>query len=103
MQAPTWGQFVKTPGSTRVKSAKCCGRQNQHFYELYLGSQNIEHRVTKPASPYANGFVERFHRTLNDEFFAKAFREKIYSTLEVLQKELDGFLAFYNEEPRCKP
>ena len=74
-----------------------CGRQDQHFYELYLGSQNIKHRVTRPASPYTNRFVERFHRTLKDEFFAKAFREKIYSTLEELQKDLDGFVAFYNE------
>jgi len=74
-----------------------CGRQDQHFYEPYLGSQNIKHRVTRPASPYTNRFVERFHRTLKDEFFAKAFREKIYSTLEELQKDLDGFLAFYNE------
>jgi transposase len=73
-----------------------CGRADNHFYELYLGSQNVEHRVTRPASPYTNGFVERFHRTLKDEFFAKVFREKIYTTLEELQKDLDGFLEYYN-------
>jgi len=54
-----------------------CGRPDRHFFELYLGSLDIEHRVTRPASPYTNGFVERFHRTVKDEFFAKAFREKI--------------------------
>lgn len=74
-----------------------CGRPDQHFYELYLGSSNIEHRVTRPASPYTNGFVERFHRTLKDEFFAKAFREKIYTSLEELQGDLDRFLEFYNQ------
>lgn len=73
-----------------------CGRPDQHFFELYLGSQNIEHRTTRPASPYTNGFAERFHRTLKDEFFAKAFREKIYTTVEELQKDLDSFLEFYN-------
>jgi len=73
-----------------------CGRPDQHFFELYLGSLNIEHRVTRPASPYTNGFAERFHRTLKDEFFAKAFREKIYSDIEELQKDLDAFLDFYN-------
>jgi hypothetical protein len=75
-----------------------CGRQDQHVYELYLGAQGIEHRTTRPASPYTNGFVERFHRTLKDEFFAKTFREKWYSTLDELQADLDQFLKFYNEE-----
>jgi len=73
-----------------------CGRPDNHFYELYLGAQNIEHRVTRPASPYTNGFVERFHRTLKDEFFARAFREKWYDSIEALQKDLDDFLEHYN-------
>lgn len=74
-----------------------CGTTDGHLFELYLGSQNIEHRVTKPASPWTNGFIERFHRTLKDEFFAKAFREKWYDSIEALQKDLDAFLEFYNE------
>jgi transposase InsO family protein len=41
--------------------------------------------------------VERFHRTLKDEFFTKAFREKIYTSLEELQGDLDRFLEFYNQ------
>lgn len=73
-----------------------CGRQDGHFFELYLGSMSIEHRTTRPASPFTNGFVERFHRTLKDEFFSKAFREKIYGSFEELQRDLDGFLEFYN-------
>lgn len=75
-----------------------CGRPDNHFYELYLGAQNIQHRVTRPASPYTNGFVERFHRTLKDEFFAKAFREKWYDSIESLQQDLDAFLVHYNNE-----
>lgn len=75
-----------------------CGRVDQHVFELYLGAQGIEHRTTRPASPYTNGFVERFHRTLKDEFFATAFREKWYQNLEELQVDLDAFLRFYNEE-----
>jgi transposase-like protein len=63
-----------------------------------LGAQGIEHRTTRPASPYTNGFVERFHRTLKDEFFAKVFREKWYSSLDELQADLEQFLKFYNEE-----
>jgi hypothetical protein len=74
------------------------GRADQHLFEVYLGAQDIEHRMTRIASPYTNGFVERFHRTLKDEFFAKAFREKIYTGIDELQADLDRFLEFYNSE-----
>jgi hypothetical protein len=84
-----------------------CGRVDQHLFELYLGAQSIEHRKTRPASPYTNGFVERFHQTLKNEFFAKAFRQKWYKSIEELQTDLDAFLAYYNEQRihsgyRCK-
>lgn len=75
-----------------------CGRPDQHLFELYLGAQGIEHRTTRPASPFTNGFVERFHRTLKDEFFTKAFREKWYKSVDELQADLDQFIKFYNEE-----
>jgi hypothetical protein len=74
-----------------------CGREDGHIFELYLGAQNIEHRRTRPASPYTNGFVERFHQTLKNEFFAKAFREKWYHSLEELQADLDAWMVEYNE------
>jgi len=73
------------------------GRADRHLYELYTGAQNIEHRTTRPASPYTNGFAERFHQTLKNEFFAKVFREKWYKSLEELQHDLDEFLQAYNE------
>lgn len=84
-----------------------CGRPDNHFFELYLAAQNIEHRVTRPASPHTNCFVERFHRTLKDEFFAKVFREKWYDSVEALQTDLDEFLKQLNSERthsgyRCK-
>ncbi|HET9869149.1 MAG TPA: integrase core domain-containing protein, partial [bacterium] len=71
---------------------------DQHPFEVYLGAQGIEHRTTRPASPFTNGFVERFHRTLKDEFFGKVFREKFYTDLVELQKDLDEFLVFYNTQ-----
>jgi hypothetical protein len=42
--------------------------------------------------------VERFGRTVLDEFFRKAFRETFYESPEVLQKDLDGWLVHYNTE-----
>jgi hypothetical protein len=45
-----------------------------------------------------NGFCERFHRTVKEEFYAVAFRKTFYESLEQLQRDLDEYLAFYNQE-----
>jgi hypothetical protein len=45
-----------------------CGKEAQHPYELFLALSDIEHRRTKVRSPKTNGFVERFHHTVLDEF-----------------------------------
>ncbi len=75
-----------------------CGRALQHPYELYLTVQQVEHRTTKVHSPQTNGFCERFHRTLKDEFFSVAYRKKLYGSVQELQEDLDGFVRFYNEQ-----
>lgn len=56
------------------------------------------HSKTKAKSPQTNGICERFHRTIQDEFYAIAFRKKIYNSLDELQKDLDGWLHRYNNE-----
>ena len=75
-----------------------CGRIDSHLYEIYLCAQGISHRRTRRASPWTNGFVERFHRTVKEEFFSKVFREKWYESISELQKDLDVFIKKYNEE-----
>ncbi|MBN1300088.1 MAG: transposase [Melioribacteraceae bacterium] len=40
----------------------------------------------------------RFHETVLNEFYQKAFRKKICKTLEELQTDLDIFIKHYNEE-----
>ena len=49
-----------------------------HFYvtELYLALNAIEHRRTKVKKPQTNGFVERFQKTVGEEFFAEVLDEK---------------------------
>jgi transposase InsO family protein len=74
-----------------------CGTAN-HQYELYLELNDIEHRRTKVATPRTNGFVERFNRTILDEFFRTKMRETLYESVEQLQADLDLWLKFYNEE-----
>jgi transposase InsO family protein len=74
-----------------------CGTDS-HPYELYLQLNEIKHKRTKVAHPQTNGFVERFHRTVLDEFFRLAFRTKFYETVEALQTDLDAWLVEYNTQ-----
>ena len=74
-----------------------CGTP-EHPYELYLSLSEIEHRTTKVGRPQTNGFVERFNRTVNEEFFQTAFRKKLYESVEMLQEDLDAWLVYYNTE-----
>lgn len=75
------------------------GRNNQdHPYQLYLAIEDIDHTRTKTKSPQTNGICERFHRTIQEEFYAIAFRKKIYTSLESLQQDLDEWINYYNKE-----
>ena len=74
-----------------------CGTEG-HPYEAYLALNDIEHRRTKVRSPQTNGFVERFNRTVLEEFFRVKFRQKFYRSVAALQKDLDEWLRFYNRE-----
>ena len=74
-----------------------CGT-DRHPYELYLQLSDIEHRKTRVRRPQTNGFVERFNRTVLEEFFRIAFRTKLYQSVEELQGDLDQWLAYYNTE-----
>jgi transposase InsO family protein len=79
------------------RGTEYCGAPERHEYELYLAVENIDHTRTKVKSPQTNGIVERFHRTVLNEFYRVAFRRKIYSGLEQLQGDLDAWLREYNE------
>lgn len=74
-----------------------CGTPS-HPFELYLALCGIEHRTTRVRRPQSNGFVERFHRTVKDEFLAEAFRTRFYESVEALQADFDAWLVYYNTE-----
>ena len=74
------------------RGTEYCGTPERHEYELYLAVENIDHTRTEVKSPQTNGIVERFHRTVLNEFYRVAFRRKIYGGLEELQRDLDGWL-----------
>src|SRR3954454_6886044 len=79
------------------RGTEYCGQREHHEYELYLAVENIDHSRTRAKSPQTNGICERFHRTIQDEFYSVAFRKKLYSSLEQLQTDLDIWLEEYNQ------
>ena len=78
------------------RGTEYCGQREHHEYELYLAVENIDHSRTKARHPQTNGICERFHRTIQEEFYATAFRKKLYHSLEELQADLDLWLDEYN-------
>jgi transposase InsO family protein len=80
------------------RGTEFCGKAEYHEYELYLQIEGIEHSKTKARSPQTNGICERFHRTVQDEFYAIAFRKKLYTSIEEMQTDLNDWIYTYNHE-----
>ncbi len=74
------------------------GKREHHEYELYLDIEDIEHSKIQVRSPQSNGICERLHRTMQEEFYAVAFRKKLYESLDQLQNDLDKWMEYYNNE-----
>ena len=80
------------------RGTEYCGRAEQHDYQLYLAVNDITHTKTKARSPQTNGICERFHRTILQEFYQVTLRKKIYQDIASLQKDLDEWLDYYNNQ-----
>jgi transposase InsO family protein len=80
------------------RGSEYCGNRETHEYALYLDIENVEHTRTKTKSPQTNGICERFHQTIQNEFYASAFRRKLYNSLEQLQADVDAWITEYNCE-----
>ncbi len=45
-----------------------------------------------------NGICERFHKTILQEFYQPALRKTLYTSIEMIQSDLDEWLIHYNTE-----
>ena len=88
-----WGLEVK---AIRTHNGGTYCGSFTHPYELYLNLHQIVHRKTKVRCPQTHGFVERFHRTVMDEFFRTACRPNGYLQVAALQEDLNQWLERYN-------
>jgi transposase InsO family protein len=75
-------------------------------------SKNCKTPLTAAESPQTNGIVERFHKTMLNEFYRIAFRKKLYGSIEELQADLDQWFEEFNRsrphqerwcKRRCRP
>lgn len=67
-----------------------------HQLTLYLTSRGIEHKLSRPGTPRHNGFVERSHRTDEEEFYsvtktANLNTDSLNSKISIWQDEYNLF------------
>jgi transposase InsO family protein len=91
-------QEVKLTRVLTDRGTEYCGNPEHHEYELYLAVEDVDHSRTKAKNPQTNGIVERFHKTVLDEFYRVAFRKRIYGSIAELQADLDAWMRSYNED-----
>lgn len=91
-------QEVKLCRVLTDRGTEYCGNPERHEYELYLAVEDIDHSRTKTKSPQTNGIVERFHKTVLEEFYRVVFRKKIYRSVDELQADLDDWIKSFNEQ-----
>lgn len=66
--------------------------KENHPFERLLQEMEVKHVYTKPYRPQTNGKIERFWKTLKEDFIEEA----LYQNLDDLKEEMLGFLAYYN-------
>jgi len=80
------------------RGTEYCGRIETHPYQLFLHLSGIEHSRTKVRHPQTNGSTERLNQTVQNEFYKVAFRKRLYKSIEEIQKDLDDFMQYYNND-----
>jgi transposase InsO family protein len=76
----------------KVFTARFGPRDAETLFDRICRENGISHRLTAVRSPTTTGKVERFHKTLRDEFFSK----HTFTTIEEAQQALDSFVEDYN-------
>lgn len=81
---PTKIQTVQTDnGSEFLKS-----------FHAYLEEQEIKHQFIYPRMPKINSYIERFNRTIQEEFILR--NDEIYYDIQAMNRKLTKYLFWYN-------
>jgi transposase InsO family protein len=72
------------------------GLEFEGYFDAYLRDKNIKHFYNYPRSPKSNAYVERFNRTLREQFIDR-YEGDIKDTSQTNKKLID-YLLWYNGE-----
>ena len=75
-----------------------CGREYFGEFDKACAARRIRHTRTKPRHAWTNGFVERLQGTILRELWRVAFRRRFFTSVPQMQRELNGYLKYYNFE-----
>jgi len=67
--------------------------KEEHPFERLLLEMQMKHCYTKPYRPQTNGKIERFWKTLKEDFI----EDSLFNDIEDLKEELLGYIVYYNE------
>lgn len=84
---------VMTDNGAEFGSGKDKNNKDEHPFERLLTEMEMKHIYTKPYRPQTNGKIERFWKTLKEDFT----EDSLFNDKEDLKDELLGFIAYYNE------
>lgn len=63
-------------------------------FHTFLEEQEIKHQFIYPHMPKINGYIERFNRTIQEEFILR--NDEIYYDTKAMQRKLTKYLFWYN-------
>ena len=86
-------ESVMTDNGAEFGSGKNTKNKEEHPFERLLIEMEMKHLYTKPYRPQTNGKIERFWKTLKEDFT----EDSLFNDKEDLKDELLGFIAYYNE------
>ncbi len=82
------------------RGTEYCGEVEQNNYRLHLAINDIDHTKTKVMSPQTNGICERFHKTIQNEFYQMTFRKSFMMILKHYNRILmNGWFTIIMSEP----
>lgn len=84
---------VMTDNGSEFGSGRFAKNKDTHPFERLLTEMEMKHIYTKPYTPKTNGKIERFWKTLKEEFL----EDSLFEDEEDLKNEILGFIAYYNE------
>ena len=84
---------VMTDNGAEFGSGKNTKNKENHPFERLLIEMKMKHHYTKPYRPQTNGKIERFWKTLKEDFT----EDSLFNDKEDLKEELLGYIVYYNE------